>query len=286
MAGKVIAEGLRFPEGPAFDRSGNLYVVEIQGGQVSRVSPDGKLSVFAHTGGGPNGAAFGPDRNLYVCNNGGFPQPGRERERGRVERISPSGEVSVFLDQIDGQPLASPNDLCFDAQGNVYFTDPVWGANLDDAPPGSVCFTDLRGNARRLHTGLKFPNGIGVTPDGSRLIVCESLTSKLHVFEIREPGRVGPPREFADLGRGVIPDGFAFDEAGRVLCAGFRSGKLHVFPAEGGAPVAAIELEDPQVTNLCFGGPERRTIYVTESGRGRVVALEWERPGHRLFPDR
>jgi gluconolactonase len=286
MAGKVIAEGLGFPEGPAFDRRGNLYVVEIQGGQVSRIAPDGQRSLFARTGGGPNGSAFGPDGNLYVCNNGGFPRPGTERERGRIERITPGGAVSVLIDRIDGDPLASPNDLCFDAHGNFYFTDPVWGANLEEAPPGGVCFSDLSGRARQLHTGLKFPNGIGVTPDGTQLLVCESITSKLHAFEILAPGVLSPPTEFARLPDGAIPDGFAFDEAGNVLCCGFRSGKIHVFPPQGGARIGSIDFEDPQVTNVCFGGPGRRTLFVTESGLGRVVAVEWERPGHVLFPDR
>lgn len=287
MANAVIAEGLRFPEGPAFDRDGNLYVVEIQGGQVSKIAPDGTVSVFARTGGGPNGSAFGPDGNLYVCNNGGFPTPGVEREPGRVERITPDGEVSVLIREIDGQPLASPNDLAFDSRGNFYFTDPVWGARgVQDPPPGNVCVSDLERHAHRLHVGLRFPNGIGVSADERTLIVCESLTWKLHAFDILEPGVVSEPREFADLGEGAIPDGFAFDEDGNVLCCGFQSGKVHVFGPQGGPRLTPLELEDPQVTNVCFGGPERKSLYVTESGKGRVVRLEWERPGMELFPDR
>jgi gluconolactonase len=285
MANPVVAEDLRFPEGPAFDRAGNLYVVEIQGGQVSRIAPDGGTSVFAKTGGGPNGAAFGPDGALYVCNNGGFPTPGREREPGRVERIAPDGTVRVLIREIEGTPLTSPNDLAFDAEGNFYFTDPVWGSDLRSAPPGSVCWSDLRGRAKRLHTGLAFPNGIGVTGDGKRLVVCESLTFKLHAFDILEPGRLGPPRELAFLGEGAIPDGFAFDEAGNILCCGFQSGKIHVFDPEG-KRIGEIPFEDPRLTNVCFGGPGRRTLYVTESGLGRVVRVDWERPGMRLFPER
>jgi len=105
----VLAEGLQFPEGPAFDRQGNLYVVEIRGGQIARITPEGERSVFAKTGGGPNGANFGPDGNLYVCNNGGFPGP--DRESGRVERVRPDGSVEVLRSEIDGVPLNSPNDL-------------------------------------------------------------------------------------------------------------------------------------------------------------------------------
>ncbi|MCE2391568.1 MAG: SMP-30/gluconolactonase/LRE family protein [Proteobacteria bacterium] len=285
MPNTVVAEGLGFPEGPAIDRQGNLYVTEIAGGQISRVAADGTLSVFARTGGGPNGSNFGPDGNLYVCNNGGF--PGSGRTQGRVERVTADGEVSVLITEIDGQPLASPNDLGFDEHGGFYFTDPVWGSDpLASSPPGHVCYSDLQGNARRLHTGLLFPNGIGVSLDGGTLIVCESLTCKLHAFDILEPGALSEPREFADLGKGAIPDGFAFDADGNLLCCGHQSGRIHVFGPEGGSLQAALEFEDPDLTNVCFGGAEFKTLFVTESGKGRVVKLDWERPGMVLFPDR
>ncbi len=284
MANTVIAENLKFPEGPAFDRDGNLYVVEIQGGQISKITPDGSVSVFAETGGGPNGANFGPDGQLYVCNNGGFPGP--DREPGRVERIDPGGTVTVLIREIDGEPLNSPNDLGFDEHGNFYFTDPVWGAaGVDGAPPGNICFHGS-GSTRRLHTGFAFPNGIGVSPDGRTLIVCESMTFKLHAFDILEPGVLGEPREFGFLGEGAIPDGFAFDVDGNVLCCGYESGQIHVFPPGGGDKIGTLDFEDKRLTNVCFGGPAFRSLFVTESGAGRVVRVEWERPGTVLFPDR
>ena len=287
MANTVIAENLKFPEGPSFDRDGNLYVVEIQGGQVSKIASDGSVSVFAKTGGGPNGANFGPDGQLYVCNNGGF--PGSDREPGRVERIAPDGRVTVLIREVDGEPLNSPNDLGFDEYGNFYFTDPVFGAagvELDGAPAGNICFHDTSGRTRRLHTGFAFPNGIGVSPDGRTLIVCESMTFKLHAFDILEPGVLGEPREFGFLGDGAIPDGFAFDVDGNILCCGFASGQIHVFAPGGGAKIGTLDFEDKRVTNVCFGGPEFKSLFVTESGAGRVVCVDWERPGMVLFPDR
>ena len=284
---QVVCEGLQFPEGPAFGPDGDLYVVEIQGAQVSRINADGDRSVFATTGGGPNGANFGPDGHLYVCNNGGFPSPDKPREQGRVERIGPVGRVEVLITSVDGKPLASPNDLAFDAHGNFYFTDPVFGANgLDAPPPGGVCFSDVHGNARRIHEGFLFPNGIGVAPDGKTLIVAESSTFKLHAFDIEEPGVVGAPRLFGDLGDGAVPDGFAFDVEGNVLCCGFSSGKIHVFPASGGDKIEELTFDDPRVTNVAFGGENFSSLFVTESGLGRVVRREWHRPGMVLYPDR
>ena len=288
MPNTVISEGLGFPEGPAFDREGTLYVVEIRAGQVAKIAPAGERSVFAVTGGGPNGAAFGPDGTLWVCNNGGFPSRTREREAGRLERINAAGEVTVALTEVDGTPLTSPNDLAFDEHGNLYFTDPVPPPRgfADQGPPGSICFLEPGGRARRIHSGLMFPNGIGVSPDGAGLVVCESITGKLHRVPILEPGKLGEPQLFGDLGQGVIPDGFAFDEEGNVLCCGFESGKVHVFGPAGGEKIAEVECEDPRVTNVCFGGPEHRTLYITESGMGRVVAAEWRTRGMVLFGDR
>ncbi len=137
-----------------------------------------------------------------------------------------------------------------------------------------------------MHTGFAFPNGIGVSPDGRTLIVCESMTFKLHAFDILEPGVLGEPREFGFLGDGAIPDGFAFDVDGNVLCCGFESGQIHVFPPGGGDKIGTLDFEDKQVTNVCFGGPEFKSLFVTESGAGRVVRVDWERPGMVLFPDR
>jgi len=200
----------------------------MKGRQVSRIAPDGSVSVFANTGGGPNGSNFGPDGHLYVCNNGGFPGP--DKEPGRIERIAPDGSIEVLIREVDGQPLNSPNDLGFDEHGNFYFTDPIWRTAPDDTPPGSIYFHDTEGTTHRLHTGFGFPNGIGVSPDGKTLIVCESLTYKLHAFDIHEPGVLGEPREFGDLGDGAHPDGFAFDAEILFLATrlGYRIGELPV----------------------------------------------------------
>ena len=281
----VVAEGLQFPEGPAFDSQGNLFVVEIEGGRITRIAPDGTVSVFAETGGGPNGQAFGPDGALYVCNNGGLGD--EPAEPGRVERISPDGTVTVLITEIDGEPLARPNDIVFDALGNFYFTNPHHGGpGPAQTPPGDICYSDRSGSARRVHTGLRLPNGIGISEDETTLIVTESRTGKVHGFPVLEPGALGAPRELGYLGDGQgPPDGLAIDAEGYLLCCGPRSGRIHVFPPGGGEKITTLQTEDWRVTNVCFGGPEFKTLYATESNLGRVVSLEWVRPGLRLAPD-
>ena len=133
---REIATGLRFPEGPVALGDGAIVVVEIAGRAITRVEPDGSVEVLAEPGGGPNGAAIGPDGKLYVCNNGASfdyvdmeglnvpVQPPSAHEGGRIERVDlDSGEVEVLYTECEGRPLRAPNDLVFDAEGGFYFTD-------------------------------------------------------------------------------------------------------------------------------------------------------------------
>jgi len=286
----VVASGLPFPEGPAIDRQGRLHWVEIAGPRIARLEPDGSVATFADTGGGPNGCAFGPDGSLYVCNNGGsWPKApsteGRgkgENGPGRLQRISPDGStVETVLSEIDGEALAGPNDLAFDAEGGLWFTDPRWGGEA-----ASVCYLGPDGSAARAYTGVSFPNGIGVTDDGRFVIVCESMTGNLLGFRIDGPGRLGPPKANGNIGRRSIPDGFCFDSAGRMIIAGHQTNCLFVLDAADGRPRSVVELPDMGPTNCCFGGEDFQTLYVTSSDVGQVLALRWDVPGMRLHPDR
>ena len=152
-----VASDLGFPEGPVAMRDGSVVVVEIARGTIARVGTDGSREVVAEPGGGPNGAAIGPDGKLYVCNNGkafdyvdmqglNFPvQPPSNHEGGRIERVDlDSGEVEVLFDECDGRPLIAPNDLVFDAHGGFYFTDPGKTRHRD-WDRGSVCYAKADG---------------------------------------------------------------------------------------------------------------------------------------------
>ena len=290
---KVFAEGLRFPEGPVFDADGNLYVVELAAGRVTRFTPDGERSTLAEMGGSPNGLAFGADGNLYVCNGGGRWAAGACTDHeegpgdgpGLLQRLSVDGSFETIVAEIDGVPLNSPNDICADADGNLWFTDPSW-PDENGVEPGSICFTTPDGDAVRAHTGLVYPNGIGITPGGDRLVVAESGKGRLVSFPILGPGRLGERENYGYLGRGTVPDGFCFDSSGRVICAGHGTWKLFVFPPGGGELEQTIEMQDKDVTNLCFGGTEFSTLFVTESDQGRIATIEWERPGLELLPSR
>ncbi len=297
MSEKIIATSLEFPEGPVYDRDGNLYVVEIGGGRVQKIAPDSTASLFARPGGGPNGAALGPGDALYVTNNGGFSWhnelpigPAPDYETGRIERIDKNGNVQRLYIDYNDEKLSAPNDLVFDDQGNFYFTDPVHrdpkireALNVPTKRKGSVYYATPDGtHIRRVVTNLQHPNGIGLTPDGKTLLVAETFATSLCAFPIRAPGELGERRLFATLPQGYYPDGFCLDEEGYVLVCGVMGGGIVVFDPNG-TQVEVIPCTDKAVTNAAFGGPGRSTIYITESGLGRVVTREWPRRGLRLF---
>ncbi|MFV0427169.1 MAG: SMP-30/gluconolactonase/LRE family protein [Beutenbergiaceae bacterium] len=289
---RVIATGFAYPEGPRFDRHGTLHVVELAAGVVSRVH-QGRRVVLVETAGSPNGAGFDEDGTLYICNNGGNwgPNPstgGRAGPGGglaAIQAVEPDGTFSTVLSNIDGDDLSSPNDLVIDPAGGLWFTDPVWAvrdargvAAASASPPGSVCWTDGHGHAVRAYSGLTFPNGIVLSPDGTELYVGETGTGRILAFPIQGRGLLGEPIARWDLGPDAVPDGLALDSLGRLLVAGTGTGLITVC-AEDGSVEAAIAMADADITNLCFGGPHGRTLFVTEAALGRVVALEWEVPG-------
>ena len=278
-------------------RNGDVLVTEIAAQRITRVTADGEVSVFADTGGGPNGANFGPDGYLYVANNGGrwpndMPSTAASAKapegQGSIQRIAPDGTVETMLTEIDGVPLNSPNDLCFDGHDGFYFTDPDWSGMMGgERDAGPVCYVDVHGNATRVAGGVAFPNGLGVRHDERTLIVCESLTGTLLSYRIESPGVLSPTAKGNGMiGRRSVPDGFCFDSRGHMIVAGHGTNQLFVLDGADGRPVRVVDLHDRGPTNCCFGGPDHQTLFITSSDQGELLALDWDVPGMVLFPDR
>jgi gluconolactonase len=279
---------------------GTVYVTEMAGRCVSRIVA-GRREVVAELGGSPNGAAFDVDGTLYVANGGGrwtanpttHGRPGHGGGVSSVQRLDPDGSWATILTSIDGVPLNSPNDIVGDESRGFYFTDPSHPSiaadgsqDIENMKPGSVCYLAADGTAVRLHTGLRFPNGIQISDDAKELFVSESGTGTVHRFPILSAGRVGPPEPYVELGEAARPDGMCFDVEGRLLVAGHETGHIFVIAPGGGTVERTVEIEDPDLTNLCFGGPQGKTLHVTCASLGVVVAIDWPVAGMRLHPDR
>ncbi len=303
---RELATGLKFPEGPVAMNDGSVIVVEIASGAITRVGADGSKEEIARPGGGPNGAAIGPDGNLYVCNNGAafdyleLPgmegilvprQPPSNYGRGRIERVDlSSGAVEVLYEECDGRPLRAPNDLVFDAHGGFYFTD--HGIREHRVADRTGVFYALPdGSAiKEAIPPLDAPNGVGLSPDGSRIYVAETYTACVWWWNVAGPGDVSVPEGLLPHGGELLTrlpgfqylDSLAVDGAGNVCVATLGSGGITTVSGEDGSVVEFVEGNDLFVTNICFGGEDLRTAYVTASGAGKLLEVSWPRPGLKL----
>lgn len=299
---RVVTEDLEFPEGPIAMADGSVIVVEIRSGRLIRVLPDGTKQVAAEVGGGPNGAAIGPDGKCYVCNNGGFnwivEADGYRRPHGRadaytggaIQRVDlETGAVETLYTHCDGNPIMGPNDIVFDGLGGFYFTD--HGKSYDRLMDrGAVFHAAVDGSAIRevVFPGIT-PNGVGISPDGKTLYSSETETGRLWAWPIIEPGIVAKDPWPSPNGGKFIggPQGYqrfdslAVEENGYICVASLVYGGISVFSPEGGL-VEFYEAPEPYCTNIAFGGPDMKTAYITLSGYGRLVAVDWPRPGLKL----
>lgn len=292
-----ITNNLRFPEGPIAMPDGSVIVVEIARGTLSRVSPDGDISVVCDMGGGPNGAAMGPDGHVYVCNNGGFEWfessagrlfPGDQADdytSGRIERVNiEAGTFETVYTECDGEPLKGPNDLVFDREGGFWFTD--HGKNRPrDRDRTGVFYAKADGShIEEVIFPLDGPNGIGLSPDEKTLYVAETPTGRLWAFDIAAPGKLqgggrgNGGRMLAQIPDHHLFDSLAVDADGNVCVATIITGGITVHSADG-KDVRLVPLPDPLTTNICFGGDNLRTAYATLSSTGALVSFPWHCDG-------
>lgn len=296
---RILAEGLRFPEGPVAMRDGSVLLVEIERGTLTRIDTDGNNDVVARVGGGPNGAAIGPDGACYLCNNGGaafaesdgmlfFRGPADDYAGGRIERVElDSGRVDVLYKEVNANTLSTPNDLVFDSDGGFWFTD-LGASRARNRDHGGVYYARADGSRiEEVVYPLNTPNGIGLSPDGATLYVAELITARLLAFGITGPGRpdLGPgpmPGRFIAAAEGrPLFDSMAIEANGYVNIATPLGGVIHrISPADG--DVMTIPVPGNSPTNICFGGPDRRTAFITLGTSGKLISMKWPGPGLEL----
>lgn len=289
-----IATDLAFPEGPIAMDDGSILVVEIKRGTLSRVTPDGSAQVVATTGGGPNGAAIGPDGACYICNNGGFEwhergdllfpgdQPA-DYSGGRIERVDlTTGAIDVLYTECDGYPLRGPNDLVFDREGGFWFTDHGKNRPREKDRTGVYYATPDGNSISEVIFPMEAPNGIGLSPDETTLYVAETPTGRLWSFPIESPGKLGSGRSMMkQLPDYHLFDSLAVDGDGNICVATLINGGITVHSADGES-ARHIPCPDLLTTNICFGGENLSTAYVTLSATGKLVSMPWHCAGLKL----
>ena len=298
---KVLGEGFLFPEGPIAFPDGSVVFVEILRGTLTRVWGGGKSEVIATVGGGPNGAALGPDGAVYITNNGGFEWtrgPNGEvviggtapadYEGGRIERVDlATGKFERVFTHCGEHPLRGPNDLVFDRTGGFWFTD------LGKLQPRQRDISALyyvgpqHKTVEEIHYGVLSYNGVGLSPDETTLYVADTLSARLWAYDLDGPGQIrrsagrhNPARLIRALGDDVMLDSLAVTEAGNVCVGTLLNGGITTFAPDGGATHQA--LPDPYVTNICFGGGDRKTAFITLSLTGQVIQAPWDEAGLAL----
>ena len=300
----IITDELNFPEGPIYLNDDSVLLVEIARGTLTKVFMNGKKEILCELGGGPNGAAIGPDGYCYICNNGGFEwdiskdkkfmRPilqSKTYENGRIEKVNlKSGKFETLYDSCNNIPLNGPNDIVFDKKGNFWFTDlgKVRDRTMDR---GVIYWAKADGSKIKevIHPFMT-PNGIGLSPDEKTLYVAETEGGKLYSYQIIGEGEVKKMDFPSSVNGGILMniegglkrfDSLAVEKNGYVCVGTLVDGGISVISPSSGL-VEFWSLDDPYITNICFGGDYFKTAFITASYQGMLLKANWHREGLKL----
>lgn len=280
MFEKVIG-GLNFPEGPAWDGNGSIYVSSCYGGYITKITGDSSYT-FLSASENPftlkqtNGLTFDKHGNLFACDYG----------IGAILKITHDGKSEIYASGHTNnkgvyiQRFNRPNDLAFDPSGNLYFTDPKsYDKNI---PDGVVYRIDTKTKeVTAAADSIAFSNGVAFSEDGKSAFVCESAEHRVLKFSVEADGTFSNRVIFATLPDGD-PDGIAFDIEGNLYVANFGSGRIYILDADGNVK-KFLQAPGKKPSNVEFAGQDMRTLYITEDETNSVYKTRVEVPGLPLF---
>jgi gluconolactonase len=295
----VPAAVVCFLEGPAVDAAGNVFFSDIAGNRILKMDANGAVTTFRANSGRTNGNCFDAEGRLISC-EGGEQGPGRRRI---VRTDMRTGAITVLTDKYDGKRYNSPNDCCVDGRGRIWFTDPRYGADRSDLEMDveAVYCIDSAGQVRRVLTQKEIdrPNGIAVAPDDKTLYVIDSHprpggNRKVWAFDLTADGSLSRQRVVYDFGKGRGGDGMRVDLNGNLwVAAGINRPRgnpgesldvpagVYVISLEGKL-LGRIPIPEDVITNVAFGGPGRKTLYVT-AGK-TLYRFPVNVSGHAAYP--
>jgi gluconolactonase len=299
--GKVqVAAGVCFLEGPAVDAAGNVFFSDIAGSRILKMDPAGTVTTFRPDSRRTNGNTFDAQGRLISC-EGAEMGPGGGRRIVRTDMKT--GQLEILTDRYEGKQYNSPNDVVVDPRGRIWFTDPFYAPDRSvmEHPHEAVYRIDPDGKVTRVITqpAIGRPNGLAITPDGKTLYLIDSdyirpdANRKIWAFDIDESGAASKQRAVFDFGRGRGGDGLRLDSQGNLwVAAGISSPRtpnesadvptgIYVISPQGKL-LGRIPVPEDVITNLAWGGADKKTLYVT-SGK-TLFKIQTAVAGYSLYP--
>lgn len=289
-----------FLEGPAVDAAGNVFFSDIAGNRILKMDTQGEATTFRADSGRTNGNTFDALGRLISCEGAEHGPNGRRRI---VRTDLKTGQVEVLTERYEGKRYSSPNDVVVDPQGRIWFTDPLYAPDrsIMEHQHEAVYRIDVDGTVHRAVTqpAIGRPNGLAVTPDGKTLYVVDSnyirpdANRKIWSFDIGSDGSVSRQKEVYDFGRGRGGDGMRLDVNGNLwVAAGILAPRtknesadvptgVYVISPQGKL-LGRIPISEDVITNLAFGGPDKKTLYVT-AGK-TLFKIPTAVAGYSLYP--
>lgn len=260
-----------FLEGPSFDRDGNLWVVDIPWGRLLKITPSGEVSVGAEFDGEPNGLKFHKDGRAFIC----------DHKNGIMVFDPKTGVVEPFLERSSLERFKATNDMVFASNGDIYFTDQGQTSLAD--PTGRLYRLRVDGRLECLLNNIPSPNGLVLNKAENVLFLAVTRANAIWKITLLANGDIAKVGTFIQMSGGNGPDGLAIDEDDNIAVCHVGFGAVWLFSARG-EPMLRIDApEGVMTTNCAYGGPDNKTLYITESKTGTVLSAPMPVPGRRMY---